>query len=170
MHDKDMKKLYLMRHAHAEPEAASPLGDHERVLSADGCAQALRVADFMRGQGFIPDFILSSSSARTFQTAHIIFGRLFQQEGQKVESRFDRAFYLAEAETVLKAIQATPDKVAQLLVIGHNPGIGELAGRFAPDAAIDGFSPGKLVVYSSSARNWHELALASIKMEKSFVP
>ena len=48
---------------------------------------------------------------------------------------FDESLYLAEADRILAVIMSMPADVEHLLVVGHNPGLSELAGGLAPGVA-----------------------------------
>src|SRR5690606_9257903 len=50
---------------------------------------------------------------------------------------FDPDIYEAPAERILAAIRRTDDKVATLLVVGHNPGLQELSTRMASHDSDD---------------------------------
>jgi len=163
-----MKKLYLLRHAHAEEAAQGPMGDNERFLSARGLAEAETVGDFMRGNGIFPDFVLSSTSIRTVQTARTVFGRIFREEGQKVRSSFDRVLYLAPANIILQQIETVPDDVTALLVVAHNPGIAELAEFLGCPSGQ--FVPATLAMFSVPDAGWNDIGPDTVRMEKLFAP
>jgi phosphohistidine phosphatase len=129
-----MPTLILMRHAQAEP-AAIDGADHERPLSDTGRREALRAAQQLRAMTSLPDRVLISPSLRTRQTADIVCGALGLDSG--VCSIVD-ALYLATPSPLRAAIAANAAASACLLVIGHNPGISELARRLQRES--DGFS------------------------------
>lgn len=162
-----MKTLYLLRHAHTFAAAPPLLGDHERILTPQGTKEALAVGRFMQGNEFFPDFVLSSSSVRTIQTARLIFGTLFTQVGAKIASHFDRKLYQASAEALLGEIQGMDDSIGKLLVVAHNPGIAELAGSLGH---IDSYAPATLTVFKSGCKSWAEFSPDTAKLDQVFLP
>lgn len=162
-----MKTLYLLRHAHTSPAAPPLMGDHERILSPQGTEDALAIGQFMQAQDMYPDFILSSSSVRTIQTARLIFGILFRKAGVKVASHFDRNLYQAPPEKILGEVQKIDNTIDRLMMVGHNPGIAELAFTLGK---IESYAPGTLSVYSADCQSWAEFSPETAKLEKVFIP
>lgn len=119
-----MKRLYLLRHAKAVP-AEPALDDHDRALAVRGMHDASAMARYMRKNGFIPELVLSSNSARTHQTTELVL-REFE-----ARSDYRGTLYLAEAGKILALVQATPADVASVMVVGHNPGMEDLANLLA---------------------------------------
>ena len=151
-----MRQLILMRHAKAEPAAGQ--GDHGRALSRRGQAEALeagrRIAALAR-----PGAALVSDSARTRQTLDCAAPAL----PAGLSRRFTRALYGATADAILAEVRATSPEVACLLVIGHNPGIGDLARRLAADGEAEalervaaGFPTSCFAVVDLPADSWKE--------------
>lgn len=117
-----MKRLYLLRHAKAVPADED---DHARELTVRGMHDAGAMARYLRKSGFIPELILASSAARTRQTADLI-----QRE---IDARVELldALYLAEAGKILALVQAASQSLSGVMVVGHNPGMEELATLLA---------------------------------------
>ncbi len=113
-------RLILMRHAKSSWKQ-SDLSDHDRRLNQRGRDSADAMGDWLRKKGFAPDTVLSSSAERTLETyAHLRFD---------VPPEFTRRLYLAPAPAMLDALRSATGKT--ILLLGHNPGIGELAERLA---------------------------------------
>ena len=106
-------ELILWRHAEAE----DGLNDSERKLTAKGVKQAARVAKWLRAR--IPDdaLILVSPARRAQQTAQAL------SDDFKTEPDIGLA---ASAEGVLRAA-GWPDATGTVLVVGHQPTLGETA-------------------------------------------
>lgn len=117
-----MKRLSILRHAKAEPLASSG-SDFDRPLARRGHDQ---IAEFCRwaGADFAPDATFVSTAARTAET----FERLQQGLGRKLPGRQVGALYLAEVEDLLAAAREGGD-ANEVLLIGHNPGLEDLAAR-----------------------------------------
>jgi phosphohistidine phosphatase len=163
-----MKTLYLLRHAQAAPEAPLSMGDYDRVLSAKGEQEAQKVADYLKQGRAAPDFVLASSAARTLQTARIIM-KAFSH----VDSHFDRQLYLATPDIILRDIFSINDNVNSLLVVGHNPGIAELAialsNRTFSDFSQD-FPTATLAVLEGDFNAWSEISPHKLKLADVFLP
>ncbi|MEP6830618.1 MAG: histidine phosphatase family protein [Rhizomicrobium sp.] len=121
-----MKRLYILRHAKAAPGDPGQ-DDHARALTLRGIADAEAVARHLHKNGAAPDRVLVSTSARTVQTADLVLREL------QIPPRADYrdALYLAEPGKILAMIQALPPKTGAVMVIGHNPGLEELATLLA---------------------------------------
>ena len=119
-----MKRLYLLRHAKAVP-ADPALDDHARELTVRGMHDATAMGHYIRKSGYAPQLLLVSTSARTRQTAELVLREI------EAEADYRDGLYLAEPGKILAAIQAASSAIAELMVVGHNPGMEELASRLA---------------------------------------
>ena len=123
-----MLRLILMRHAEAEP--AKGRGDHARPLSrrgrheADAAARAF--AHHLR-----PDLVITSDSARTVATVDHVTGALDPEPPRRVLP----GLYGATPEAILADLRDVPPEARTVLVVGHNPGIGQLARDLARSGA-----------------------------------
>jgi len=119
-----MKRLYLLRHAKAV--ATDPgLDDFARELTVRGMQDAAAMARYLHKNGMRPDLILASGAARTRQTAQLV-----QRELDTILEYHD-TLYLAERGKILAMVQAAPAALSSVMVIGHNPGIEDLASLLA---------------------------------------
>ncbi len=116
-----MRQLLLMRHAKAVREPG--LSDHARSLTQRGRDDAVRVARFLQDNKLNPDLAIASDARRTRETLELVAG----QFSPAPRTRLDANLYLAEPYAILKAIRSTPSTISKLLVVGHNPGLHELA-------------------------------------------
>jgi phosphohistidine phosphatase len=119
-----MKRLYLLRHAKAVP-AEPALDDYTRELTVRGVHDAEAMARYLRKNGFTPDLMLVSAAARTRQTAELV------QREIEAKSKLLEALYLAPPGKIFTLIQATPQTLSGVMVVGHNPGLEELATLLA---------------------------------------
>ena len=117
-----MKRLYILRHAKAAPGEPGQ-DDHARALTLRGVADAEQVARYLQKNGAEFDRVLVSTSARTVQTADLVMRAL--EAPPRADYR--DALYLAEAGKILAMIQGLPARTGTVMVIGHNPGLEELA-------------------------------------------
>ena len=116
-----MRRLFLVRHAKAELSVGRD--DYARKLTERGRTDARRVAKALAARHFLPDVLIHSGAARAKQTAEI-----FAAEWRsKVELEQDTRLYDASLITLLDRTRALRDEHKRVGLVGHNPGLGELA-------------------------------------------
>lgn len=120
-----MERLILMRHGKAERHAQSG-GDFERALAESGRADALVMGRVLARADVAPDLMLVSSARRTRETAERVAASF---PAARVEHL--RELYHADPEDVVQVIEAYADSAATVMIVGHNPGLHELALRLA---------------------------------------
>jgi phosphohistidine phosphatase len=121
-----MKHLLLLRHAKSSWDDPD-LADHDRPLAPRGRRAATLIAAYMRAERLSPELVLCSSAARTRETLE----RLAPALGEGVEVQVEPELYAASDEQLLERLQAVDDGVESLMLIGHNPGVEQLALRLA---------------------------------------
>ena len=127
-----MRRLILLRHAKSDHPAG--VADRERPLNPRGRRAAPVVGAHLAAEGLIPDLALVSPARRAQETWEAAADALGKPEGRPAPE-----IYEAPWERVLETIRAAPDAAATLLVVGHNPGLGDLA------QALAGQGPRKLL-------------------------
>jgi phosphohistidine phosphatase len=116
-----MDRLILLRHGDAERDSESG-DDFDRRLSSRGREESARMGETLAELGLVPDLVLVSAAARTRGTWTAL-AETFPQ----AQVRFEDELYLAEPERVRRAIDQACDGCATLMVVGHNPGLQDLA-------------------------------------------
>lgn len=114
--------LYLLRHAKSS-WADDSLSDRDRPLAPRGRRAAQRLVRYFREQGIAPEVVLCSPALRTRQTLELIEPGL----GGHTEVLVEDELYGAGAEQLLLRLRRLPGEVDSALVIGHNPGVQDLA-------------------------------------------
>jgi phosphohistidine phosphatase len=125
-----VKTLLLLRHAKSSWDDES-LADHERPLAPRGERDAGLVAKHLEetlSSG--PQLVLCSTAVRTRQTLALVTPGLGDP---RVE--FTQAIYGASAGGLMALLRSVPDDVESVLVIGHNPGLHDLALELASTGA-----------------------------------
>ncbi|MDQ6976368.1 MAG: histidine phosphatase family protein [Mariprofundaceae bacterium] len=122
-----MKKLFLIRHAKSDWGNANTK-DYERPLNARGRHDASRMGAMMQQRGWQADAWLASSAKRAKETALLMGKSLAYPEAAIC---FRDAMYLASADTLLSEIAQVESSVQNLLVVAHNPGMGDLIHQLA---------------------------------------
>jgi phosphohistidine phosphatase len=118
-------ELYLIRHAVAEERGEAWPDDTKRPLSEDGAARMRKAARGLARLGATFDVILTSPLVRTRQTAELVAGAFDARPPiVAIESLAPGGSYQAVIADLEK--QARRRRMA---LVGHEPGIGELAAR-----------------------------------------
>jgi phosphohistidine phosphatase len=116
-----MHQLLLLRHAKSSWEdGSSP--DRNRPLNPRGRRDAIAMRRTMLGLGLAPDLILVSSATRTMETMNL----LEPWDDTPLVEPMDE-LYLASARLLLVTLRAVAETVRTVLLIGHNPGMHDLA-------------------------------------------
>ncbi|MAI55754.1 MAG: hypothetical protein CMP93_00715 [Gammaproteobacteria bacterium] len=115
-----MPQLTLIRHAASKATAVGQR-DFDRVVSEEGILEIARTTDWLSQNPLNIDWAWSSPSVRTRTTANSIFKSL------DCEFFYLPALYLASLEELTQAIQTVPKDIEHLAIIGHNPGLSQLA-------------------------------------------
>lgn len=121
-----MSRLFLLRHAKAG-WARPGMRDYDRPLENSGQADADAMGALMREAGYVPDMTLCSGAVRARETLNGIAG---QADTGRVE--FHDRLYSEDATAYLDLIRARSD-AGDLLVVGHNPMMEDLATALAGD-------------------------------------
>ncbi|MFK8250821.1 SixA phosphatase family protein [Ancylobacter terrae] len=116
-----MRRLLLLRHAKSDWPPG--VADEDRPLAARGRLAAPLMGDYLARAALIPDRVLVSPAKRTVQTWELIQPAL----PVTVEAEFVPALYEAHEDDILAVIRTTPAAVRSLLIVGHNPGLEQLA-------------------------------------------
>jgi phosphohistidine phosphatase len=121
----DAHELYLIRHAVAEERGEKWPDDDKRPLSEDGIAKMKKAARGLAALGVTFDVVLSSPLVRARQTADIVSAAVAGHPAIViVDSLSPGAAYSALVADLEKHARKT-----RIALVGHEPGIGELAAR-----------------------------------------
>jgi phosphohistidine phosphatase len=120
--ERPLSELFLLRHAKAVP-AEEGGADRERPLEPRGRRAAQAMCAWIGEHHLLPDFILCSPSLRTRQTLDIITPGFDRPPKIVLED----ALYLAPGERLLARLRRVPAAPERVLLVGHNPGLHELA-------------------------------------------
>jgi phosphohistidine phosphatase len=127
-----MRRLLLFRHANAE-RAESGKSDLDRVLTAEGKHDATLMGAYIGRHGFHLDRVVVSPATRTRETWAAVAAALRLAPA----AVFDEHVYDASAQTLLNALKQTPDAAHTVMLIGHNPGLHDLALTLVATGDID---------------------------------
>jgi phosphohistidine phosphatase len=160
-----VKRLTLMRHANAQWKDPQ-ISDFDRPLNRRGISEAEAMSRRLIDLKLIPTIMLVSSARRAQQTADIVAREL----GVAPRNiRTDESLYLAAAEDILRVIQTTGPRIPHLMIVGHNPGISELANLLAPAAHIE-MATAAMCSLTFDARTWSDVTAGSLRDVRSEAP
>jgi phosphohistidine phosphatase len=118
------RRLILLRHAKSDwPDVP----DRDRPLAKRGRRDAPRIGRWLHQHGYQPDVVVVSAATRTRQTWDLVAPEL----GGSPAVHFEPRAYAASALTLLYLAQELPARYRTALLIGHNPGLSELATSLA---------------------------------------
>ncbi len=162
-----MRQLLLLRHA--KTERTNPGGDHARRLMEGGREDAMRMGQFLAREILAPDHALVSDATRAMET----FEYLGQGIGLRPATEIVPELYLAQPSSILEIIHNAPESADRLLVIGHNPGLHQLAfdfGQRGPRKLIAalaaGFPTCCLVVINCETASWRDVHPATCRLDR----
>jgi phosphohistidine phosphatase len=124
-----MKTLYLMRHAKSSWDFAD-LSDHDRPLNNRGRKDAPLMGRELMSREVAIDLLLSSSAVRALTTATLVAKEL-EYDPEKIAVEED--IYKANKHELLTVIKNIPNQFDQVLLVGHNNTITDLANMLSPD-------------------------------------
>lgn len=129
-----MKSLTLLRHAKSDWANSECTGavqrDFDRPLNDRGRRAARTVGGYMRGEGLTFDAVIASPARRVRDTLHEV-ERGYERALMPV---FDEDVYMASSSTLMDFVRAFDAGAASVLLVGHNPGLEELALELAAQA------------------------------------
>lgn len=152
-----MRELILLRHAHAEPVATGQR-DRDRPLSAEGRAEAEAAGAWLRDNALVPDLVLCSPARRAGETLEAVLEAVGY-----VDQRTEAGMYDATPGT-LAALADSHRQRGRVLLVGHNPGLEQLAALMHSGQSGDyrGMPPGAIAVLRLPADAAIEPGIATV--------
>jgi phosphohistidine phosphatase len=145
-------RLYIVRHAIAVPRDTPGIHDGDRALTKEGMEKMRQAAAGLCALKIMPELMLSSPLARAAQTAEI----LLEAFGKGVELRIIPSLSPSgEREDLYRDIRSCNKKLKSLMIVGHQPSLGEIAGEIAfgsPDHYIELKKGGACAIELDSVR------------------
>jgi phosphohistidine phosphatase len=113
------RRITLLRHGHADEHP----DDFSRPLSDAGRAASLQTGRALERAGWVPALVITSAAPRALATAELVAGACNYEGLLQVE----RGLYLASETQCIAILRRAPSSVASVLLVGHNPGLSQLA-------------------------------------------
>ncbi|MDX2156109.1 MAG: histidine phosphatase family protein [Hyphomicrobiaceae bacterium] len=160
--------LSILRHAKSSWDDEG-LADFERPLATRGREAAPRMGRHLRDIGLQPDLVLCSSAVRARETARLV--------GLSSPIAYERELYAASASELLERLHRIPRGTRSVLLIGHNPGLHELAlqligGMPPPEHArlADKLPTTALLVLALDGTDWGRIRPAGARVVHYVTP
>jgi phosphohistidine phosphatase len=169
-----VKTLYLLRHAKSSWDDPSQ-ADFDRPLTGRGRRTAAAMGRYLAAAGTRPDLVLCSAARRTRETLDIVQAAW----GWRVPTEIEDRLYETTRNRLLARLKEVEDHVGTVLLIGHNPGMEELAAYLADPAASDGealarlrtkYPTGALAVLAAPIKRWQDLGRSAVRLTTFVVP
>jgi len=148
-----MKTLVLFRHAKSSWDDER-LDDHDRPLAPRGQRDAPRMGKRLARRKLDPDLLLTSTALRARETADCLAAALGLAQSR---IRVLRRIYLASPGELLKLIAGLDDGLECVVLVGHNPGLTELANRLLPSLKLDNLPTAGVVAIECGTERWKNL-------------
>jgi phosphohistidine phosphatase len=166
-----MHQLLLVRHAKSSWDDPK-LVDRDRPLNKRGRRAAASMREAIVDLGLIPDMVLTSPALRVQQT----LGALEPWDETPLVETIE-ALYLATANQMLDLLREVNETVRSVMLIGHNPGMQELAGALAASSVdseikrrlLAGFPTAALAEFSVATR-WEQLSAGGARLVRFLTP
>jgi phosphohistidine phosphatase len=123
-----VKRLHLLRHAKSAWDDPA-LDDHERPLAPRGRRATKQLARWLDEHEVRPELVLCSTAVRARQTLERVLHSLGAPEVLYLDG-----LYHASGPALVSRVRALPDAVDDVLLVGHNPGLAELALALAAES------------------------------------
>jgi len=162
-----MKRLILTRHAKSSWDDPT-MADHDRPLNDRGRAASADLGAWLASRGHVPGEVLCSDALRTRETWAGVAPGLPGAPALVLKP----ALYHAGPDVMLAVLKhATADTV---MMIGHNPGIAEFAGRIVAqppqNPEFHRYPTGATLVVSFEIADWAEVAWHSGSVRDFIIP
>jgi phosphohistidine phosphatase len=159
-----MLSLMLLRHAKSSL-AETGQDDLDRPLNDRGKRAAVAVGRYMASNNLVPRLVLCSPAQRTRETWDLVAGELpATPEVLFVAEIYDSG----DGTALMECLRHRAGTAQSVLLIGHNPSIGELAqtlaGMGSPklrERLEKKYPTAALAIFSFDLGNWQSLAAGS---------
>jgi phosphohistidine phosphatase len=152
------RRLYLLRHAKSSWDDPG-LSDHDRPLAKRGRRATRALRPYLREHEIAPELVLCSTARRARETLERIEPALGAPT-----VRHESALYAASAEALLDRLRDVPDAVTSVMLIGHSPGIEELADTLTGSPVGARFPTAALATLELVGARWGDSGPGTAKL------
>ena len=165
-----MRRLMLLRHAKTETDAPSGR-DQDRRLDERGHRDAAEIGAWIGAHPPFPDHVMVSPAVRAVQTWDIAWEAM-KEQAPKPQIELVPELYGAETTQLLLSIRmAAATDPKRLLLVGHNPGMHEVAlaltgsgDKASREALLDNLPTSGLVILDFETDDWNDVAFRRGKL------
>lgn len=143
-----MKTIYLIRHAKSSWNF--DLDDHDRPVGVRGRRDLIKMGIYLSQNEPTPELIITSTASRCLYTALYLGDDWGYPE---TEIQLTKNLYQASLESLLELISKTD--ADSVVIVGHNPGLTELANLFAHEY-LDNIPTCGVVRFELNAPDWQK--------------
>jgi phosphohistidine phosphatase len=159
-----MRRLMLLRHAKTENDAPSGK-DQDRRLDNRGRGDAAEIGGWMARHPPFPDSVLVSPAVRADQTWEIAWQAMKARVPEPEVELVPDLYGADPAQLLLTIREASTSDPKTLMLVGHNPGMHELALALAGSgdatgrrALADNLPTSGLAVFDFETNDWADVA------------
>jgi phosphohistidine phosphatase len=167
-----MRRLILLRHAKSDWSVAGR-SDHDRELALRGNEAAAKVGAYMARHALVPDLVLCSTAVRARRTWALV-AEAFAEAPKAI---YDDRLYEVGAKAILSVVRGSSPDVHGLMVVGHNPGLRDLAELLIASGDIetrqrllDKFPTAGLAVIDFPVDEWRKLHPQCGRLDRFVAP
>jgi phosphohistidine phosphatase len=162
--------VILLRHGKSS-WSDSTLADIDRPLAPRGERAARKLAKYIRRRRIRPALVLCSPALRTRKTLEAVEASL----GKRCVVEVVPELYAASEQELLERLQALSESVSSVMLIGHNPGLQDLALLLASRGAClpqleEKFPTGALATLVVRSESWTALGPGEAELVDYVVP
>jgi phosphohistidine phosphatase len=166
-----MPLLHLVRHAKSNRDDPS-LDDHDRPLAGRGRKAAPVMARWMAENGILPDLVLVSTARRCRETWEAMQPAFRPHP----DVAFEAGLYLASSEELTQRLRELSDDRHEVMLIGHNPGLQDLALKLGDAGGMEQaslaakFPTAALCSLDTGEKPWRRLGQGRLRMIRFIRP
>jgi phosphohistidine phosphatase len=147
-----LKFLTIVRHAKSSWKEPS-LPDFDRPLNRRGKADAPEMGRRLSSRGVRPDLVVTSPARRAKKTARAVAKELGLDKDEICQ---ESAIYEAGVTTLVNLVSGLDDKAGHVMIVGHNPGLTELA-EYLSGEIFGNIPTGGVVGLEFDTGSWSDL-------------
>ena len=159
-----MRRLMLLRHAKTETDAPSGR-DQDRQLDARGHRDAAEIGTWIGTHPPFPDHVMVSPAVRAVQTWDVAWEAMKGHAPQPQIELVLELYGADAAQLLLSVRQAAATDPKQLMLVGHNPGMHELAlaltgggDKASRETLSDNLPTSGLAIFDFETDDWNDVA------------
>ena len=131
------------------------------------------MGSYMARHGLVPDLIIASPATRVTETLALLLPAFAKQPKTMPDARI----YETDADELLKVIKEAPRSAHNLLLVGHNPSISDLASLLMASGDVDArqrliekFPTAALAVIDFPLDDWSKIHPKSGRLDRFVLP